>query len=169
VGHQAFRNTSVRILKKIFVVLADLMLKNSVKYLTIADGGIIYLLDVTNRQSLANLTKWFEIFDKHAAMNACILVVASKCDNESARQVKIEEILTFVEEIAKQERFLLRKVLFLIETSAKNNYNLLESIIMISRSVLKPVLELSSPRYKSPNPQDPTKQNNDNKKRCIVM
>jgi hypothetical protein len=102
-------------------------------------------------------------------MNASILVVASKCDNESARQVKIEEILTFVEEIAKQERFLLRKVLFLIETSAKNNYNLLEAINMISRSVLKPVLELSSPRYKSSNPQDPTKQNNAKKKRCIIM
>jgi GTPase SAR1 family protein len=104
-GHQAFRNTSVRKSKKYFVVLADLMLKNSVKYLTIADGGIIYLLDVTNRQSLVNLTKWFEIFDKHASMNASILVVASKCDNESARQVKIEEILTFVEEIAKQNVF----------------------------------------------------------------
>jgi GTPase SAR1 family protein len=121
--------------------------------------GILILVDVTNRDTFDKLEHWFREIDRFTRETIRILIVATKIDDQSKRQVWNEEILDFVGRMSQTEEHKERDIQF-IETSAKNNYNIEQAIQKIVRSIIT----LMDP---------PAKRNLVNNKKektnCIVM
>jgi GTPase SAR1 family protein len=116
-------------------------------------------VDVTNRDTFDKLEHWFREIDRFTRETIRILIVATKIDDQSKRQVWNEEILDFVGRMSQTEEHKERDIQF-IETSAKNNYNIEQAIQKIVRSIIT----LMDP---------PAKRNLVNNKKektnCIVM
>ena len=89
-----------------------------------------------------------------------ILIVATKIDDQSKRQVWNEEILDFVGRMSQTEEHKERDIQF-IETSAKNDYNIDLAIQMISRSILLTRMDPPANRNLVNNKKE--------KPKCIVM
>lgn len=122
-------------------------------------NGILLFVDVTRRESFDNLQNWFSIIERYAHMNVRVVIVASKCDEQSTRQVWNEQILDFASRIVKPESDMNLDVQC-IETSALNNYNIMEAIYMITRSILKLLRAELDPKFRLKNKE---------KARCITM
>jgi len=71
--------------------------------------------DITKRSSFSNLQKWIEEVRRYTASNVLIILVGNKCDLEEQREVDFEE--------ARQMCQYIPEILFVMETSAKENMN----------------------------------------------
>ncbi|TDG43225.1 hypothetical protein AWZ03_010353 [Drosophila navojoa] len=80
-----------------------------------ANNGVIIVYDITKRATFANLQKWIEEVRRYTASNVLIILIGNKCDLESEREVDFEE--------ARQMCQYIPEILFVMETSAKENTN----------------------------------------------
>ncbi|XP_023161021.1 ras-related protein Rab-43 [Drosophila hydei] len=80
-----------------------------------ANNGVIIVYDITKRSTFANLQKWIEEVRRYTASNVLIILIGNKCDLESEREVDFEE--------ARQMCQYIPEILFVMETSAKENTN----------------------------------------------
>lgn len=71
--------------------------------------------DITKRSTFANLQKWIEEVRRYTASNVLIILIGNKCDLEAEREVDFEE--------ARQMCQYIPEILFVMETSAKENTN----------------------------------------------
>ncbi|KAH8380208.1 hypothetical protein KR009_009495 [Drosophila setifemur] len=78
-------------------------------------NGVFIVYDITKRSSFANLQKWIEEVRRYTASNVLIILVGNKCDLEEEREVDFEE--------ARQMCQYIPEILFVMETSAKENMN----------------------------------------------
>lgn len=76
---------------------------------------IIAVYDITKRSTFANLQKWIEEVRRYTASNVLIILIGNKCDLEAEREVEFEE--------ARQMCQYIPEILFVMETSAKENTN----------------------------------------------
>ncbi|KAH8390751.1 hypothetical protein KR215_001674 [Drosophila sulfurigaster] len=80
-----------------------------------ANNGVIIVYDITKRSTFANLQKWIEEVRRYTASNVLIILIGNKCDLEEEREVDFEE--------ARQMCQYIPEILFVMETSAKENTN----------------------------------------------
>ncbi|XP_002046402.3 ras-related protein Rab-43-like [Drosophila virilis] len=80
-----------------------------------ANNGVIIVYDITKRSTFANLQKWIEEVRRYTASNVLIILIGNKCDLEAEREVDFEE--------ARQMCQYIPEILFVMETSAKENTN----------------------------------------------
>ncbi|XP_034482425.1 ras-related protein Rab-43 [Drosophila innubila] len=80
-----------------------------------ANNGVIIVYDITKRATFANLQKWIEEVRRYTASNVLIILIGNKCDLEEEREVDFEE--------ARQMCQYIPEILFVMETSAKENTN----------------------------------------------
>lgn len=88
---------------------------------------ILYFLtvyDITNRNSFANLQKWIEEVRRYTTSNVMLIIVGNKCDLENEREVEFEE--------AQQMCQYIPEVLFVLETSAKENRNVDDAFVALA-------------------------------------
>lgn len=76
---------------------------------------LIAVYDITKRSTFANLQKWIEEVRRYTASNVLIILIGNKCDLEAEREVDFEE--------ARQMCQYIPEILFVMETSAKENTN----------------------------------------------
>lgn len=76
---------------------------------------MIAVYDITKRSTFANLQKWIEEVRRYTASNVLIILIGNKCDLEAEREVEFEE--------ARQMCQYIPEILFVMETSAKENTN----------------------------------------------
>lgn len=76
---------------------------------------LLTVYDITKRSSFSNLQKWIEEVRRYTASNVLIILVGNKCDLEEQREVDFEE--------ARQMCQYIPEILFVMETSAKENMN----------------------------------------------
>ncbi len=91
-----------------------------------AVGGLL-VFDITNRESFANLTVWFEDAQQNAERHHLVFVlVGNKTDQQRHREVSKEEGMKYAEDHDMEY----------IETSAKSATNVEEAFHMLSRRIL---------------------------------
>lgn len=139
--------------------------------------GVILLLDVTTRKSFDNLVLWMDRLREYTPSTTKILVVATKSDDKTNRKVFNEEILGSIAEMAEKIEFQFRDLQFM-EVSAHKDYNIIPAVEMISKSILKNILEEQSSSMdmnpnSAPDPNINSRKKNKNGKgtsqrRCII-
>ena len=75
--------------------------------------GVIIVYDITNRQSFDNVVLWYKEVQLYVDKKAKIILVGNKCEDDSNRNVSIEEGKKLADKFG----------IKFIETSAKTNYN----------------------------------------------
>ena len=90
--------------------------------------GIVLVYDITNRESFENINSWI-IEIKKGENNKKILLIGNNCELEDKRQVSYEE----GEELAKSNNILF------IETSPKNNENVIEAFELLAEELINTV------------------------------
>ncbi|XP_005182412.1 ras-related protein Rab-43 [Musca domestica] len=87
-------------------------------------NGVIIVYDITNRNSFANLQKWIEEVRRYTTSSVLLIVVGNKCDLENEREVEFEE--------AQQMCQYIPEVLYVLETSAKENRNIDDAFVALA-------------------------------------
>ncbi|XP_061388529.1 RAS oncogene family member Rab19 [Musca autumnalis] len=87
-------------------------------------NGVIIVYDITNRNSFANLQKWIEEVRRYTTSSVLLIVVGNKCDLENEREVEFEE--------AQQMCQYIPEVLYVLETSAKENRNVDDAFVALA-------------------------------------
>lgn len=87
--------------------------------------GIILTYDVTDESSFKNIRNWVKQIEQNAQNNVCKVLVGNKCDKDD-RKVSVEEGSKLAKEFNMN----------FFETSAKNNYNILEVFTFLTREIL---------------------------------
>ena len=82
--------------------------------------------DITEQYSFANLKQWLYEIEKFSGENVRVVMVGNKCDLEKKRTVSKEEAIEFAN----------KNKLHYIETSAKNNINIQETVEYLCGEVL---------------------------------
>ena len=90
-------------------------------------NGILVVYDITNRESFEHLNSWLIEIEKNGNKNVYKLLIGNKSDLEDQRVVSKEEGKEFAE-INGMEFF---------ETSAKENFQVQEAFIQLTRDVIK--------------------------------
>ena len=90
-------------------------------------NGILVVYDITNRSSFENLNSWLIEIEKNGNKNVYKLLIGNKSDLEDQRKVSKEEGKEFAE-INGMEFF---------ETSAKENYQVQDAFIQLTRDVIR--------------------------------
>ena len=90
-------------------------------------NGILVVYDITNRSSFENLNSWLIEIEKNGNKNVYKLLIGNKSDLDSQRKVSKEEGKEFAQ-INGMEFF---------ETSAKENYQVQDAFIQLTRDVIK--------------------------------
>lgn len=85
---------------------------------------IFPVYDITNRNSFANLQKWIEEVRRYTTSSVLLIVVGNKCDLENEREVEFEE--------AQQMCQYIPEVLYVLETSAKENRNIDDAFVALA-------------------------------------
>ena len=91
------------------------------------EEGILLFYDITDRKSFENVNDWLIDIEKYAKKYLKILLIGNKTDLEKERKVTYEE----GQEFAKSHNLLF------IETSVKENYNVQESIELLTKEINK--------------------------------
>ena len=120
-------------------------------------------MDVTSRESFNNLNKWFEKIDRYAMEFTKVLIVATKCDYPSKRQVSSEEIADLVNQIAQNESHKERALQF-IEIEVMTETSVVQTVQIMLRTLMTEILLQEDKKALSA--QTNKKKNN---KRCIIM
>ncbi|XP_053955966.1 ras-related protein Rab-43 [Anastrepha obliqua] len=87
-------------------------------------NGVIIVYDITKRASFSNLQKWIEEVRRYTASNVILILIGNKCDLEEEREVQFEE--------AKQMCQYIPEILFVMETSAKQNTNVEDAFVCLA-------------------------------------
>ncbi|TMW52046.1 hypothetical protein DOY81_002898 [Sarcophaga bullata] len=87
-------------------------------------NGVIIVYDITSRDSFCNLQKWIEEVRRYTASNVMLIVVGNKSDLEDEREVDFDE--------AQQMCQYIPEVLFVLETSAKENRNVDDAFVTLA-------------------------------------
>ena len=90
-------------------------------------NGILVVYDITNRRSFEGLNSWLIEIEKNGNKNVYKLLIGNKSDLEDERKVSKEEGKEFAE-INGMEFF---------ETSAKEDYQVQDAFIQLTRDVIK--------------------------------
>lgn len=77
-------------------------------------SGLVFVYDITNRNSFTGLDNWISLDKESAGPSALMLLVGNKSDLESQRQVSTEEGLKKAQELGCK----------FVETSAKDSINI---------------------------------------------
>lgn len=77
-------------------------------------SGLVFVYDITNRNSFTGLDNWISLGKESAGPSALMLLVGNKSDLESQRQVSTEEGLKKAQELGCK----------FVETSAKDSINI---------------------------------------------
>ncbi|XP_075160137.1 RAS oncogene family member Rab19 [Haematobia irritans] len=94
-------------------------------------NGIIVVYDITSRNSFANIQKWIEEVRRYTTSNVMLIIVGNKCDLDSEREVEFEE--------AQQMCQYIPEVLFVLETSAKENRNIDDAFVALATELKKQI------------------------------
>ncbi|XP_039966447.1 ras-related protein Rab-43 [Bactrocera neohumeralis] len=87
-------------------------------------NGVIIVYDITKRSSFSNLQKWIEEVRRYTASNVLLILIGNKCDLDEEREVDFEE--------AKQMCQYIPEILFVMETSAKQNTNVEDAFVCLA-------------------------------------
>ena len=87
-----------------------------------AVSGILLIYDITNEESFRKLEFWLNECKKYSNENVSILLIGNKSDLSKERKVSKQEGIIFSK----------KHNLKFIETSAKNNQNVIESFLNLS-------------------------------------
>lgn len=87
-------------------------------------NGVIIVYDITKRSTFLNLQKWIEEVRRYTASNVILILIGNKCDLEEEREVEFTEAEAMCEYIP--------EILFVMETSAKENTNVEDAFICIA-------------------------------------
>ncbi|KAF4519988.1 hypothetical protein B566_EDAN005488 [Ephemera danica] len=87
-------------------------------------NGVIIVYDITKRSSFLSLQRWIEEVRRYTASNVLLILVGNKSDMEALREVE------FVEAEAMCEY--LPEVLYVMETSAKDNAGIEEAFMCLA-------------------------------------
>ena len=90
-------------------------------------NGILVVYDITDRKSFDNLNSWLIEIEKNGNRNVYKLLIGNKSDLEDLRKVSKEEGKEFAQ-INGMEFF---------ETSAKENYQVQDAFVQLTRNVIK--------------------------------
>ncbi|MHA2036108.1 MAG: Rab family GTPase [Promethearchaeota archaeon] len=99
-------------------------------YLTDSRAGII-AFDLTNKESFANVKKWYDIINNVVEPNIIIILVGNKVDLNDERQVSIEEGMGLAKELG----------VYYMETSAKTNQNIEDVFEWIALQIIDTNIE----------------------------
>ena len=94
--------------------------------------GILLVYDVSEIDSFNNVTNWMSQIDENAGEGVKRVLVANKCDVPIEERVVSEEVGRGLAEKYGIPYF---------ETSAKNNLNVEESFLQITRDILKDMVK----------------------------
>ncbi|MHA1793755.1 MAG: Rab family GTPase [Promethearchaeota archaeon] len=95
-----------------------------------AHGGL-FLYDITNKNSLGNVTEWIELIHQNAG-NIPLLLVGAKNDLEDHREISREDGITAAKDY---------NMVGFIETSSKTGYNVESAFETITKLMLKTLVE----------------------------
>ena len=90
-------------------------------------NGILVVYDITNRRSFEGLNSWLIEIEKNGNKNVYKLLIGNKSDLEDERKVSKEEGIEFAQ-INGMEFF---------ETSAKEDYQVQDAFIQLTRDVIR--------------------------------
>lgn len=93
--------------------------------------GIIIVYDVTDRNSFNNIKTWLKSVEQHCDYNIKIILLANKCDLENHRVVSTEE----------GKLIAMNNNILYFETSAKDNIEIENPIISLTKSIIIQKLE----------------------------
>lgn len=82
----------------------------------------ILVYDITNKESFLSIDRWIDELNKFANNNIIIIIIGNKSDLNHKRQISTKKVKNFADE----------KNIYFIETSAKNNNNIIELFNHIS-------------------------------------
>ncbi|VEN53231.1 unnamed protein product [Callosobruchus maculatus] len=94
--------------------------------------GVIVVYDVTNGESFANVKRWLHEIEQNSNINMEYLTVGNKNDTPERKVVLTEDAQRFADTMNIQ----------LFETSAKDNINVEEMFMAITRLVLRSKLDM---------------------------
>jgi small GTP-binding protein len=104
------------------------------KNLLLRVQGIIIMYDITTKSTFDNVKRWITSIRENTNEKMPIVMVGNKLDLEANRQVSFEKAQSLAVEYGIQDHF--------FEASAKNNINVKEVFIDLTREVLKTVCKL---------------------------
>jgi len=87
--------------------------------------GVIFVYDITDRQSFRDIEHWVEDVERLAGKEINKILIGNKCDNESDRKVTYEEGKQLAEELGMK----------FVETSAKVDYRVVEAFTAIAKDM----------------------------------
>ena len=89
-------------------------------------NGIFLVYDITDKESFEDLNKWLVDIEKHANKNVCKYLIGNKCHLEDKRIVSYKE----------GEDFAIKNGMKFVETSEKNNINIIKTLESITKDML---------------------------------
>uniref|UniRef100_A0A1L8DV38 Ras-related protein Rab-43 n=1 Tax=Nyssomyia neivai TaxID=330878 RepID=A0A1L8DV38_9DIPT len=90
-------------------------------------NGVIIVYDITKRSSFLNLQRWIEEVRRYTASSVILILIGNKCDMESLREVEFSEAEAMCEFVP--------EILFVMETSAKENTNVEEAFLCLAKEL----------------------------------
>uniref|UniRef100_A0A6B2EF17 Ras-related protein Rab-43 n=1 Tax=Phlebotomus kandelakii TaxID=1109342 RepID=A0A6B2EF17_9DIPT len=90
-------------------------------------NGVIIVYDITKRSSFLNLQRWIEEVRRYTASSVILILIGNKCDMESLREVEFSEAEAMCEFVP--------EILFVMETSAKENTNVEEAFMCLANEL----------------------------------
>ncbi|XP_031490975.1 ras-related protein RABA5c-like [Nymphaea colorata] len=102
--------------------------------------GALIVYDITRRSTFENIDRWLEELKTHSDVTMAKLLVGNKCDQESLRDVSVEEAKEFAE----------KEGLFFMETSALDSTNVKAAFEVVIKEIYNGVSRkvLNSEVYK---------------------
>ncbi|XP_041350531.1 ras-related protein Rab-43-like [Gigantopelta aegis] len=89
-------------------------------------NGVIIAYDITKRSSFDNIPRWLEDVKRYAGINIVQLIIGTKNDLESLREVSAEEARSYAQQ---------HGMLTHVETSAKENNNVDDAFLSIAKEL----------------------------------
>lgn len=118
--------------------------------------GIILMYDITRMDSFKNISKWLSSLREVASPQFPLGLVGNKCDMEDRREVSYQE----GEQMAKENN------LFFLEASAKENINVKEIFVHLSKEVINQNNQQQIIENKNIKDLTKVRNKNNQKKKC---
>lgn len=93
--------------------------------------NFLVVFDITKRESFINLQKWIEEVRRYTASNVILILIGNKSDLEEERAVQLDEVQQMCQYIP--------EVLFVFETSAKENRNIDDVFVTLATELKRRV------------------------------
>ena len=98
-------------------------------------NGILVVYDITNKESFEHLSSWLIEIEKNGNKNVYKLLIGNKSDLKDQRNISHEE----------GEEFAKINGLEFFETSAKENYQVQEAFIQLTKDIIRVVSKEKNP------------------------